>query len=543
MIHITNFASKPSPPGNNAYLKECVRHVDQIIRHSLRPKGWSGVIAVGTAVALTLTGCADSSKEATSASENRTLKIAVNAAPRSLDPAQLDGGVQSYIWGSVYDTLLYYDNAGKIRPNAAESWEVSDDGLKITFDLRDGMTFSNGNAVTAEAVAATLERNKQTPGQQQSKMASVESVEATDENTVVVNFASPDPSFIYNMALDAGVIADPAVVNEPQSATVPVGSGPYELDTSASVSGSSYVLKKRKDYWNAGAYPFHSITVRILPDQTAALNALRSGEVDVSTVPANQLSTFSETDFNIVHTPSSSVGYINLADRDGKSLSPLGDVRVRKAINYALDRQEIVDKLLAGGAEPSTQQFNLKGEAYDPQLEDVYPYDPERARKLLAEAGYAGGFDVSLPSTPLSNTFEPTISQALGDVGIRVNWVPVPPQNATRAVAAGEYPMYFFVVGTDVTPREVQRQLHSASQNPFNWSSPELQRLEAEASKELDPEERAKRYRELNRYVVENALFAPLFFLGKDIVTTKNVKYLGDGTNNFSSIRTFDVSS
>lgn len=501
-----------------------------------------GIVTFAAAAALALSGCAGPSPESVKDATNTTLKIAVNAAPRSLDPAQLDGGVQSYIWGSVYDTLLYYDNAGKLQPNAAESWEVSDDGLKLTFKLREGMTFSNGNAVTAEAVAATLERNKRTPGQQQSKMAAVKSVEVADKNTVVIHFSAPDPSFIYNMALDAGVIADPTVVNEAQSATVPVGSGPYELDMSTSVSGSSYVLKKRKDYWNADAYPFESVTVRILPDQTAALNALRSGQVDVSTVPANQLSTFNQNDFNIVHTPSSSVGYINLADRDGKVLPPLGDVRVRKAINHALDRKEIVSKLLFGGATPSNQQFNLKGEAYDPQLEDVYPYDPDRARKLLAEAGYPRGFDVNMPSTPLSTTFEPTISQALGDVGIRVTWVPVPAQNATRAVTAGEYPMYFFLAGTDVTPREVQRQLHSGSQNPFNWSSPELQRLEAEASKELNPEERVKRYKELNRYVVENALFAPLFFLGKDIVTSKNVKYLGDGSNNFSSIRAFDVS-
>lgn len=507
----------------------------------LRLRVRNTLVGFAAATALAVSGCASPNPASTENDENATLKIAVNAAPRSLDPAQLDGGVQAYIWGSVYDTLLHYDNAGKLQPNAAESWELSEDALRLTFNLREGMTFSNGNAVTAEAVAANLERNKQTPGQQQTKMAAVKSVEVPDKSTVTVHFSTPDPSFLYNMALDAGVIADPTVVNEEQSATVPVGSGPYKLDTSASVTGSSYVLQKREDYWNAGAYPFDSITVRILPDQTAALNALRSGEVDVSTVPKNQLDSFNQNDFNIVHTPSSSVGYLNLADRDGKVLAPLGDVRVRQAINLAIDRKEIVDKLLFGGGVPSNQQFNLKGEAYDPQLEGVYAYDPERARKLLAEAGYADGFDVSMPSTPLSTTFEPTIGQALGDVGIRVTWVPVPPQNATRAVAAGEYPMYFFVTGTDVTPREVQRQLHSGSQNPFDWSSPELERLEAAASKELDLDKRTKRYQELNRYVVEHALFAPIFFLGKDVVTTKNVKYLGDGSNNFSSIRTFDV--
>ncbi|RBM21856.1 ABC transporter substrate-binding protein [Prauserella sp. PE36] len=497
-------------------------------------------IAAATVAILALGACS-SPTASQPGGEAAELTIGIASAPRSLDPAQLDGGTQAYIWGSVYDTLLYYDNEGKLQPNAAESWEYSDDARTLTFTLRDGMTFSNGNPVTAEAVAANLERNKATPGQQQSKMSSVDSVEAPDPNTVVVRFSAPDQSFIYNMALDAGVIADPETVDEPRTPTDPVGSGPYVLDTSASVSGSSYVLKRREDYWNADAYPFATITVRVISDQAATLNALRSGEVDVSTVPMSQLDSFKSPEFSIASNASTSAGYLNLADREGKRLKPLGDLRVRQAINMAFNRSEIVDKLLFGSGSPTNQQFGLKSEAYDPDLERLYKYDPEQARKLLAEAGYPDGFDVNMPSTPVSQAFEPTISQALGDIGIRVSWDPTPAQNATAAVAAGEYPMYFFLVGSDVAPREVQRQFHSSSQNPFNWSSPEFERLEEAANREMDPARRAGIYQELNAYVVENALFAPLFFLNSNIVTAKNVKHLGDGTNGFSSIRKFDV--
>ncbi|WP_158303108.1 ABC transporter substrate-binding protein [Prauserella endophytica] len=499
-----------------------------------------GFVAIAGTAVLALSACGSPTGDP-STGDSAKLTIGILAAPRSLDPAQLDGGTQSYVWGAIYDTLVYYDNAGKLQPNAAESWEYSDDARTLTFTLRKGMKFSTGAPVTADAVVANLKRNKATPGQQQSKMSAVDSVEAPDANTVVVRFSTPDQSFIYNMALEAGVIADPATVDESRTPTNPVGSGPYVLDTSATVNGSSYVLKRRDDYWNADAYPFATITVRVIADQAATMNALRSGEIDASVVPASQVDSFSPTEFNVVSNSASSAGYLNLADREGTRLKPLGDVRVRQAINMAFDREEIVDKLLAGAGSPTNQQFGRAGEAYDPELERLYEYNPQQAKKLLADAGYPNGFSVNMPSTPMSLPFQPTISQALGDIGIRVSWDPAPAQNATASVAEGKYPMYFFLVGNDVAPRELQRQFHSSSQNPFNWSSPEFERLEKEAHAETDPDRRAEIFKELNAYVVEQALFAPIFFLHSTMVTTKDVKFLGDGTNGFPSIRTFGV--
>ena len=514
-----------------------------------KPRLRLAIAAAVSVAALSLTACGGTPAAPGDGSDDgastATLSLAVNSAPRSLDPAQLDGGAQAYVWGLIYDSLLYRDNAGELQPNAAESWEYSEDGLTLTFTLREGMTFSSGDPVTAEAVRATLVRNAETPGQQQEKMVAVESVEAPDDRTVVVNFSTPDPAFLANMAIDPGVIADPKTVDEDRTATDPVGSGPYTLNTDKSVTGSTYVLERRDDYWNLDAYPFKTVTVKVLQDPTAAINALKTGEVDAATVTASQLDQFAaDPNFEQFPVPGAATGYLNLADRDGTVVPALSDPRVRQAINYAFDRDAIVEKLLFDKGRATVQTFNPNGDAYVEDLETTYDYDPDRAKELLAEAGYADGFAVSMPSTPMSMQFEPTISQSLADIGIDVTWESVPPQNATASLATGEYGMYFFLLGSDAsTAREVVTRLHSSSQNPFDWTTPELTELENAASTEPDETARAETYKELNTYVVDNALFAPIFSLTNTWVTAKDVKYVGDGTNTFSSIRAFDVAT
>ena len=477
-----------------------------------------------------------------SGASDAKVTLGVTAAPRSLDPAQLDGGTQAYVWGSIYDTLLYLDNDGKLQPNAVREWKYSDDALTLTLKLRDDLKFSNGEAATSTDVKATFERNKTTPGQQTDKFASVASVETPDEQTVVVKFATPDPAFLNNIATDAGVIADDKNLSDPNIATNPIGSGPYTLNTEKSVTGSSFVLERRDDYWNLDAYPFKTITVRVITDATAIVNALKAGEIDTGQVQANAMPQFKgRPEFNHVEVRGSAVSYLNLADRAGTKLKPLADVRVRQAINYAFDRKAMVEKILLGQGVPTNQQFNLNGDIYVESLDDTYGYDPEKARKLLAEAGFPDGFEISMPSTVMSTNFEPTITQALGDIGIKVKWEPVPIQNATAAVAGANYPMYFFSVGTDVAAREVLRQLKGKTQNPFQWTSPELDTLLKEANSEIDPEARNEKYKKLNEYIVKEALFAPLFFNSSNYVTSKNVVFLGNGKKSFPSIRTFDV--
>lgn len=503
--------------------------------------------ALTAAVLFTSTACGGGTQQqeagnANGATSNATLALAVTAAPASLDPAQLQEGQQAYVWGSVFDTLLYVDNAGKLQPNAAESWKFSDDGLSLSLTLRAGMTFSNGDAVTAKDVAGTLDRTRTTPGQQQSKLAAVASIEAPDDRTVVLKLKQPEPALLTNLALAVGVIGDPATLNDKTTALDPKTSGPYILDKAATVAGTTYVLNRRDDYWNAKSYPFKKVTVRVIQDRTAVFNALQAGELDAGNVEAAQVKQIEGAGFKTTKVEAQAVANLVLADRNGTILKPLADERVRKAINMAFDREKLVQQVLRGGGKATVQIFNPKGAAYDPALEGSYKFDPTAARKLLADAGYANGFDVTMPSTVLSKSFEPLITQALGDIGVRVTWEPVPPQNAAAAVSSKKYPMIFFLDGLNVTQRELQNNFSdTAFLNPFGSKYPELTDLMTRVGVETDEAKAAELYKKINAFVVAKALDAPLFYSGTIWATKAGVEYLGDGSNTLSTIRAFNA--
>ncbi|MFJ6453870.1 ABC transporter substrate-binding protein [Paenarthrobacter sp. NPDC091669] len=504
--------------------------------------------ALTAAVLFTSTACAGGAEQEEAgtapngASSNTTLALAVTAAPASLDPAQLQEGQQTYVWGSVFDTLLYVDNDGKLQPNAAESWKFSDDGLTLTLTLREGMTFSNGDPVTAKDVAGTLDRTRTTPGQQQSKLAAVASIEAPDDRTVVLKLKQPEPALLTNLALAAGVIGDADTLNEKTTALDPTTSGPYTLDKAATVAGTTYVLNRRDDYWNAKAYPFKTVTVRVIQDRTAVFNALQAGELDAGNVEPAQVKQIEAAGFKTAKVEAQAVANLVLADREGTILKPLADERVRKAINMAFDREKMVQQVLRGGGKATMQIFNPKGAAYDPALEGTYKFDPTAAKKLMADAGYADGFDVTMPATVISKSFEPLITQALNDIGIRVTWEPVPPQNAAAAVSSKKYPMIFFLDGLNVTQRELQNNFSdSGFLNPFGSKYPELTELISKVSLETDEAKAAELYKEINAFVVKEALDAPLFYVGTIWATKDGIEYLGDGSNTMSTIRAFNA--
>ncbi len=498
----------------------------------MRPRVLTSVAAMAAILATASCGASDGRSSA----DGRTLTLAVQGAPNSFDPVELTDGTQAYVWSSVYDTLLTYDNKGELRPNAAESWSYSDDRETLTLKLQDGMTFSTGDPVDSAAVKATLERTMKEPGPNRFKLAAVESVEAPDASTVVLNLEKPDATLLHALTMAVGVIGDPKTLDSERTALDPVGSGPYVLD-GATVNASKYVLKKRDDHWNAKAYPFETVEIRVIKDRTATVNALRSGGLSAASVETTQVDRLKAAGFDVKYIEAAALAGVALVDRDGTRVKPLGDERVRRAINMAFDRHKIVEQLLRGAGKPTQQVFNPKSDAYDPALEQTYSYDPAAAKKLMAEAGYPNGFEVHMPSLFFTKPFEPTIDQSLAEIGIKVTWDPTPPQNSVSATTSREYGMFLFVEGITSTPGEVQAYL--GSRNVFDSTDPELTTLLEQVNAESDPAEAAGLYRRINAFTVENAWFAPLFFTPRSWATDGDVEFLGDGSNVFSTIRTF----
>ncbi|MET8208894.1 ABC transporter substrate-binding protein [Streptomyces sp. NPDC005373] len=428
-----------------------------------------------------------------------------------------------------------------MKPGAAKSWQYSDDARTLTLKLRQGLTFSTGAPVTASAVKATLDLIRKS-GPNQFQLAAVSSVTAPDDRTLVLKLSRPDGSLLNALSWTGGVIADPKTMKGKEAALRPVASGPYTLDKKATVNGSVYVLKRRDDYWNKKAYPFSSVKIRVISDRAATVNALKAGEINAVSVETSQLGPLKQAGFETKYIDATNQAGLILADRTGEKLKPLGDLRVRKAINMAFDRKKLVKRFLQGSGQETEQVFSPHNEAYDPALDKTYPYDPAAAKKLLAQAGYPSGFSVTMPSLVYTKPFEPTITQSLADIGIKVKWDPVPAQQTDSALTSKKYPMYF---ATDTMGPDAQqaRSYYSPDgiRNVFGSTDPSLTKLLRTADGETDPAKAADIYRDVNTFAVKNAWLAPVFAIGIHWVTKKGITFLGDGSSTQNSIRKFSV--
>ncbi|HWU10683.1 MAG TPA: ABC transporter substrate-binding protein, partial [Streptomyces sp.] len=189
-----------------------------------RPLSRALPVTVAVAALLAVTGC-DSQPDGTSSGSGKTLSLAIIGTPNSFEPSQLVEGQQTYVWNSIFDTLLLQDNRGKLSPGAAESWEYSADARTLTLQLRKGMEFSSGTPVTAAAVKATLERIKATPGPNQVALRSVSSVGTSGDHGVTIKLTQPDGALLYTLSGASGVIGDPKTMTSKGAALNPVGSG------------------------------------------------------------------------------------------------------------------------------------------------------------------------------------------------------------------------------------------------------------------------------------------------------------------------------
>jgi len=474
----------------------------------LHTKRILGIGAVAVAAALTLSACSGNSG---SEDTPTTLRLGAVTPLTSFAPWQASWANQSPYLQPVYDTLLRADAAGEIGPGLATEWEWSDDRTQLTLELRDDVTFSDDSALTAEVVAGAIERFRDGTSENAPFFAGVTEAEAVDDDTVVISLSAPDPSFLVYLTQNAGLVGAEAMWDSADAQTTPIGSGPYILDEGATVVGSSYVYTAREDYWDAESVHYDEIIVSYYSDATSLMNAVKAGQVDASPsqsaqqIPeaeaAGYTSQFTESDWN---------GFL-LVDREGTENPALGDVRVRQAINHALDREGLIQALSGGVGTATTQIFNSQTAAFDPALDDRYPYDVEKAKELLAEAGYPDGFTLTMPSTdfvPEANFA--LLAEQFAAVGITVEWERAGEDLFPRMLG-GSWSAFTFVLQADPTAfQTAQLSLTpTATWNPFQVDDPQIVEY-VEAMRVATPEEAEVIGRDLNEYVVEQAWFAPI---------------------------------
>ena len=426
------------------------------------------------------------------------LRFGVATEPVTLDPLNpantADG--RSILF-NVFEGLVRPDSYGNLVGAVAESFQIADDSLVYTFTLRSGILFHDGQAVRAEdalfslntAIAAGF------PG-----LGQIQSVEIAGAREIRVTLNAPDPEFLPFLTV--------AIVPENNSDRErnPIGTGPFIIESYTPLQ--SLALVRNPHYWQSGIPKLDRVTVVFSPDSDALLRGLLGGNIEGANITGAQLAQINERDFDIFPFPSNMAQLMAL----NNAHPPLDDVRVRQAVNYALDIPGIIDMAFFGHGQPSgSPVIPALINVYDESLRDPFPRDLQRARLLMAEAGFPDGFPLEItvasPFTMHVDTAQVIVHQ-LRDAGINasirlVDW-------ATWLADVHRDRRYQATIisldSATVSPRGfLARYVSTAGGNFLNFRNADFDRVFNEALTEPDTERRVALYREAQRIVSSNA--------------------------------------
>ena len=365
----------------------------------------------------------------TTAFAQERLVIGLNSEPFSLDGQETLSAPNLVILPHIYDKLLEFDENMELTPQLATSWSVSEDGLTWTFHLREGVTFHDGTPLNAESVKFSFDRLL-AGSRFRTTFIKIAEVTAVDEHTVQF---TTDGRFLFLPQLmtypGAGIASPTAIqtMSQEEFYSNPVGSGPYRFVEWE--RGNRIVLERNPDHWLADQGNIDEIEFRFIPDEATRSIALETGEIDFATnmVPSTAHRLASDPNFVVYGVPQNRVEglYVNTYR------PPFSDIRVRYAIAHAIDKELMVDVFGEGFATVADSPIAAGVWGYKPQ--EVFEFNPDRARELLAEAGYPDGFESSLwlrGDNVQANQKAQAVGAMLADVGITVD---------IQAIDAGRY--------------------------------------------------------------------------------------------------------
>lgn len=384
--------------------------------------------ALVTAVAITAGATACSSGPApaapagsATATSAGTLTLGAAFTTGTFNPWLAPNGDNEYLQleGAVYDSLTHIGPNGQIEPGLAVKWTfTSPNTLMLT--LRSGVTFTDGTPVNAQAVKANLDyAKKASPGAQQNAYIAALTTTVVNASTLKLTSAVPEPDLLTDFATGGGFIVNPKALQDPATLTAkPAGSGPYTL--TSSIPGQQWTFTRRAHYWDTAQYPYGTLVLKSYASAQAQDDALRSGQLDGAPEIATSVKTDQASGLNIEASRPDSFDGIWLADRSGTDVAALGNVKVREALNYALDRSAIVKALAGPFGVPGSLVIPPGMPGYSATENAYYSYDPVKARQLLAQAGYPHGFTLPVLSSPAADTLVQAIAGQLSAIGVTV---------------------------------------------------------------------------------------------------------------------------
>jgi peptide/nickel transport system substrate-binding protein len=472
-----------------------------------------------------------SSGNASAGTSSKTLTMQFNQ-PVSLNPALGGTSESDIVFGALdYDSLIYQKSDGSYIPDLATSWGYVPGSHNEVFELklRKGVRFSDGSAVTAKAVAASLEYFKKAGGGQAEYLATLTSASPTGPLALRLHFSAPEPDlpFILSQYQNAGQIIGPKGIANPKLLTTTSdGTGPYILSSSQSVANSSYTFTQNPHYWSPASVKYKSVVVKVVTDPQTAISSAQSGQIDALTSLAPTSSGPAQSaGLNVFGEPFA-IASLVLMDRQSTS-SPLSKLPVRQAINYAVNRPSMA-KALGGSVSKPTDEVAVPGSlGYDPALADKYAYNVSKAKQLLAAAGYPHGFSLNVldcEALDPNGDIGAQLKSELGQIGVTLNLTLVPsPAQFVPAALSKKYP-------ADIWPLSQNGQGFAWSvkfglvpiTNAFNNDTATLNSLLNKAGS-LPASGQATADKKVDDYLVNNAWYVPLFSLTSVMAVAKSV--------------------
>ncbi len=453
----------------------------------------------------------------TPAGPTGTLVRALTTLPNSLDYPQASEKQSETTAMQLYDSLLWFDDDGKLVPALAESWEVSEDSTEYTFYLRQDVTFHNGEPFNADAVVFSWERGSTSDFTNARSWQYASSVEAIDEYTVKVTTPEAD-ALLLSTIVDNWFMIPPgyfAEVGQEGFEEHPVGTGPFMFVEW--VKGDHITMAANTDYWGE-APKIETLIFRPIPESSTRVAAIQTGEVDIVTRLSSEEATslMGVEGLTIIKYPGTRVFYIAFNNLTTGLDKPTMDAKVRQAMNYAVDVDAIIDALFDGFAKPAIGFINTGELGYDNA--EPFGYDPEKAHELLTEAGYPDGFsiDMACPSGAYTHYEEvcAAIVGYLGDVGIDVTLEIMESGHFWDLEGGKELPPLFGDSWSSVGGESYQRlqgALGGWDAGWSCWSDEEIDRLLLEIKTTVDQETRSGLYGEMQVYMRENPPFIYLY--------------------------------
>jgi len=451
---------------------------------------------------------------------NTDITVAMQLEPPHLDPTSAAAGaIDSVLYSNVFEGLTRFMGDGSVVAGLAKSWDISDDGLVYTFILHDNVLFHDGSTMDAEDVQFSLNRARadDSTNAQKALFAGITNISVLDTATVVVTLDAPNGNFLFNLAWGDAIIVAPESIDGIKQA--PIGTGAFKFANW--VQGDKIELIRNEAYWGTPAV-LENVTFKFISDPTAAFASVMAEDVDAFVgFPAPENLPQFEADPRFQVLVGSTEGETILSTNN--KMPPFDNVKVREALAHAIDRQAIVDGAMFGYGTPIGTHFAPHNPAYV-DLTGSSAYDPELAKKLLAEAGFADGFETTLHLPPPSYARRggEIIAAQLAQVGIKVQITNVEWAQWLETVFRGKD--FGLTIVSHTEPMDIG--IYANPEYYFQYDNPAFQELMTNLNATTDPEARTALMGDAQRMISSDFVNGYLFQLAQLSVAKAGVQGL-----------------